>query len=260
MKLDPNRLRKKVLDMVYKSNSGHIGGSFSIAELISVLYSCYDIGGKNKLILSKGHAVPVIYAALNELGKISDEELETFRQIDSRLEGHPVKTKLPFLDVTTGSLGQGLSIAIGHALAKKLKEENDLTFCILGDGELQEGQVWEAFMAASNLDLMNLVCFVDLNKAQNDGELIFDCENLQYKIQEFGWNCWVIDGHDQEDILSEIEYYDDVRPLCLILDTVKARGVSFMEGNVGWHCSVPTKEEYEKAVKELEAKYEKSNS
>ena len=146
MRIDPNVLRKKVIDMVYDKKSGHIGVCFSMAELTSVLYEDYDIGGKDKLILSKGHAVPIIYAVLHELGKISDEELNLFREINSPLQGHPDKLRLPLVDATTGSLGQGLSIAIGHSHGKTLRGEDGTIFCVLGDGELQEGQVWEALM------------------------------------------------------------------------------------------------------------------
>ena len=235
-------------------------GSFSIAELIAVLYSNYDIGGNDKLILSKGHAVPIIYAALNELGKISDEELLTFREVNSRLQGHPDKIRLPLLDATTGSLGQGLSIAIGHALAKMLKKEEGAVFCILGDGECQEGQIWESLMYAPMNCLTNLICFIDWNKAQNDGELIEfynDCHELKNKIEGFGWHLKEIRGNNMKMIEKEISDHLNIRdcissPLCLILDTTKSKGVSFMEGNPDWHCKVPTKEEYELAVKELE--------
>jgi len=254
MKINPNLIRKKVLDMVYKSKSGHIGGSFSIAELIAVLYSNYDIGGKDKLILSKGHAVPAIYAALNIQGKISDQELETFREIDSRLQGHPDKVRLPFVDATTGSLGQGLSIAIGHALAKKLKNEDGKVFCILGDGEMQEGQIWEALMYAGRMDLGNLICFLDYNKAQNDGELIDFCyDTIADKIELFGWDCRIMYGHKAYNIEKELNMWgmDSGTPVFFVLETIKAKGVSFMEGNADWHCKCPNEQEYEKAIEEL---------
>lgn len=251
MKLDPNKLRKKVLKMIYEAKSGHIGGSFSIAELIAVLYSNYDIGGKDKLILSKGHAVPILYAALCETGKITENDLSSFRQINSKLEGHPVKTKLPFLDATTGSLGQGLSIAIGHALAKKIKNEDGFVFCIVGDGELQEGQCWEAIQYAAKMNLDNLICFLDHNNAQNDGHLLFDYENLDSILLESLWDCNKIDGHNM-DIISENIYQRNGHPSFLILHTIKSKGVSFMENNPSWHCKVPTEREYKKALKELD--------
>jgi len=241
MNLDPDKLRAKVLKMVYQKKSGHIGGAFSMAELTSVLYSNYDIGNSDKLILSKGHAVPIIYAALHELGKLSDEDLDLFREIDSPLQGHPDKVALPLMDATTGSLGQGLSIAIGHGIAKKMKKEKGLVFCVLGDGEVQEGQIWEALMYAAKIKLDNLVCFVDWNKSQNDGSLEdFSYENLQGKIRLFGWDCDIVDGHDMEEIQKSI--YCHSKPRCVILDTVKSKGVSFMENNPSWHCKVPTED------------------
>ena len=253
MKINPNILRKKVIDMVVAKQSGHIGGAFSMAELTAVLYEDYDIGGKDKLILSKGHAVPIIYAALHETGQITDEELDLFREIDSPLQGHPDKLRLPLMDATTGSLGQGLSIAIGHSLGKKLKNEDGTIFCVLGDGELQEGQVWEALMYYPKTDLHNLVCIIDWNKGQNDGyskdfSIMYD--NLEERISSFGWTTTVIDGHDMDAIRNSFETVEVDKPLCVILDTIKGKGVSFME-NPSWHCKVPTKEEYKIAMKEL---------
>ena len=256
MKINPNVLRKKVIDMVVAKQSGHIGGAFSMAELTSVLYEDYDIGGKDKLILSKGHAVPIIYAVLHELGKITDEELDLFREIDSPLQGHPDKLRLPLLDATTGSLGQGLSIAIGHSLGKNLKGEDGTVFCVLGDGELQEGQVWESLMYYPKTKLTNLVCIIDWNKGQNDGyseDVSIMYDNLEERVSSFGWDTRVIDGHDMESIrfaLSMNKYDSMGTPLCIILDTIKGKGVSFME-HPDWHCKVPTDEEYEIAMKEL---------
>lgn len=250
--INPNVLRRKVLDMVYQKKSGHIGGSFSMAELVSVLYNDYDIGGKDKLILSKGHAVPIIYAALHELGKITDRELELFREIDSPLQGHPDKLRLPAMDATTGSLGQGLSIAIGHALGKKLKQEPGKVFCILGDGEMQEGQVWEGLMFVPKVRLNNLICFVDWNKGQNDGpskDVMPMYDNLCEKISAFGWSCEVVNGHDANIISGKLAK-QIVSPRCIILDTVKGKGVSFME-TANWHSRVPTEEEYKAAIVEL---------
>ncbi|MAG27119.1 transketolase [Candidatus Pacearchaeota archaeon] len=256
MKINPNILRKKVIDMVVAKQSGHIGGAFSMAELTAVLYEDYDIGGKDKLILSKGHAVPIIYAVLHELGKITDKELDLFREIDSPLQGHPDKLRLPLMDATTGSLGQGLSIAIGHSLGKKLKNEDGTIFCVLGDGELQEGQVWEALMYYPKTNLNNMICIVDWNKGQNDGyskdfSIMYD--NLQERITSFGWDTRLVNGHDMRDIRDVIgQYYllQLEKPLCIILDTIKGKGVSFME-DPSWHCKVPTEEEYKIAMKEL---------
>ena len=253
MKINPNILRKKVIDMVRDKKSGHIGGAFSMAELTSVLYEDFDIGGEDKLILSKGHAVPIIYAVLHELGKISDKDLDLFREIDSPLQGHPDKLRLPEMDATTGSLGQGLSIAIGHSLGKKLRNELGTIFCVLGDGELQEGQVWEGLMYYPKTGMKNMICIVDWNKGQNDGyskdfSIMYD--NLQERISSFGWDTKMVDGHDMDSIRESFNDMDGDKPLCIILDTIKGKGVSFME-NPAWHCKVPTDEEYEIAMKEL---------
>ena len=253
MKINPNGLRKKVIDMVVAKQSGHIGGAFSMAELTSVLYEDYDIGGKDKLILSKGHAVPIIYAVLHELGQISDDDLNLFREIDSPLQGHPDKLRLPLMDATTGSLGQGLSIAIGHSLGKKLKNEDGTIFCVLGDGELQEGQVWEALMYYPKTKMNNMICIIDWNKGQNDGytkdfSIMYD--NLEERVSSFGWTTKVIDGHDMDSIINSFEIFEVNKPLCIILDTIKGKGVSFME-HPSWHCKVPTEKEYKLAMKEL---------
>ena len=250
----PNTLRRKVLDMVYEKKSGHIGGSFSIAEIVSVLYADYDIGGLDKLILSKGHAVPIIYAMLHELGHISDHELSLFREIDSPLQGHPDKLRLPQMDATTGSLGQGLSIAIGHALGKRMRNEDGKVFCILGDGEIQEGQVWEALMYPPKEMLENLICIIDWNKGQNDGwseNFIPMYKNLQARIKSFGWDVQTIDGHSIDAIRKGLSKMRSDYPQCLILDTMKGKGVSFME-DPSWHAKVPTEEQYQQAIKELE--------
>jgi transketolase len=252
MKVDPNKLRKHVLDMVYDKQSGHIGGSFSIAEVVAYLYSNYNLIDKNndKLILSKGHAVPILYAVLYELGLI--ETLDNFREINSPLQGHPDKERLPYMHATTGALGQGLSIAIGHALANKLKGTSFNTFCILGDGELQEGQIWEGFMLAPKYNLDNLVCFIDFNKSQNDGYVkdILDLGNLKAKIYSFGWNVHNIDGHDVNKIKIALDSSRHRSPTCIILNTTKGKGVSFME-KPEWHAKAPNKEEYYQSLKEL---------
>lgn len=256
MKIKPNNLRKHVLNMVYKKQSGHIGGSFSLAEVIAYLYENYNLtSGKDKLILSKGHAVPILYAVLYELGLL--KSLKDFREVDSCLQGHPDKQRLSYMHATTGALGQGLSIGIGHALAYKMQHSeniNNKVFCILGDGEIQEGQVWEAFMLAPKYKLDNLICFVDYNKAQNDGFVkdILDIGDLSCKIESFGWNVVTINGHDTESIENSLKNLkSNAKPFCIILDTVKGKGVSFME-TPDWHAKVPSEEEYTKALKELD--------
>tara|TARA_R110001583_G_scaffold72692_3_gene203185 strand:+ start:7264 stop:8040 length:777 start_codon:yes stop_codon:yes gene_type:complete len=253
MKINPNKLRKHVLDMVYEKQSGHIGGSFSMAEITAYLYNNYDLitPNKDKFILSKGHAVPILYAALYELGHI--DTLDNFREVNSPLQGHPDKERLNLMHATTGALGQGLSIAIGHALACKTKNLDNKIFCVLGDGEVQEGQIWEALMLAPKYKLDNLVCFIDYNKSQNDGYVkdILDMGDLGEKIKSFGWDTHVIDGHSLTDIDSVMSNLKDhKKPVCVILDTVKGKGVSFME-EPEWHAKAPNKEEYLQSLKEL---------
>ena len=257
MKINPNNLRKHVLDMVYQKQSGHIGGSFSLAEIVAYLYDNFELiePNKDKLILSKGHAVPILYAALHELGHI--ESLDSFREVNSPLQGHPDKDRLPLMHATTGALGQGLSTAIGHALACKAKKLENNIFCILGDGEIQEGQIWEAFMLAPEYKLDNLVCFIDYNKAQNDGWVsdiynsMADKKSLKNKIESFGWDVIIVNGHSQEDIHKAMMYDRSTdKPTCIILDTIKGQGVSFMV-DPEWHAKAPSDEEYNKALKEL---------
>jgi len=254
MNIEPNRIRKHVIDMVYNKQSGHIGGCFSIAELIACLYNNYDLinDKKDKLILSKGHAVPILYAALYELGHL--KTLDNFREVDSPLQGHPDRQRLKYMHATTGALGQGLSISIGHAISYKLQKKTNKVFCILGDGEVQEGQIWEAFMLAPKYNLNNLICFIDYNKAQNDGYVkdILDTGDLKQKIEAFGWKAIQIDGHNQVEIKDSIDLANNLAtPLCIILDTVKGKGVPFME-NPDWHAKAPNEEQYKKAIKELE--------
>jgi transketolase len=253
MQINPNKLRSTVLDMVYKKKSGHIGGSFSLAELVAVLFSDYDMTGKDKLILSKGHAVPIVYAAWHELGYITKEGIDSFREANSPLQGHPDRLRLPLMDATTGSLGQGLSIAIGHSIGKHLRKEDGIIFCVLGDGEIQEGQIWEALMYYPTLGLRNLVCIIDWNKMQSEGKvknIINIYDNLKEKICSFGWDCRKVFGHNMNLIRKELSNIG-IKPLCLILDTIKGNGVLSME-DLSWHSRVPTTEEYLRAHKELE--------
>jgi len=251
MKIDPDKLRKHVIDMVYAKQSGHIGGSFSICEIVAYLYSNYDLINKDKLILSKGHGVPVIYAALHELGYI--ENFDLFREIDSPLQGHPDKNRLEYIHATTGSLGQGLSIAIGHALAFKLQKSDAKVFCILGDGEMQEGQVWEALMLAPKYKLDNLICIIDFNKFQSEGPTV-NLEKLAEKIRAFNWITCEIDGNNLRSInkafyLNNKENYYK-RPYCIIAHTNKGHGISFLE-NTNCHSTVLSEEQYKSAIKEL---------
>ena len=250
--IQPNKLRRRVLDMLYDKQSGHIGGSFSLAEIIAYLYSNYDFVSPSgdKIILSKGHSVPILYAVLHEMGLLTDDDMKTFRECDSRLQGHPDKLRLPLMHATTGSLGQGISIAIGHALA--MKNSPNHVFCILGDGEMQEGQIWEALMFAPPRLLSNLTCFVDRNGGQGDGytKETLDLGDLKAKVQSFGWEVYEIDGHDLSTIEETVKKSSNTCKF-VILNTVKGKGVSFME-HPSWHSKNPTKDEYEKAIGELE--------
>jgi len=253
----PNQLRKIVLKMVYEKQSGHIGSCFSIAEIIAYLYNNFEIhSNKHQLILSKGHAVPIIYAALYLQNILSNDDLNSFREIDSKLQGHPYSPYLPeHIHATTGSLGQGLSISIGKAIAlKKLNLPYNI-FCILGDGEIQEGQIWEGFIFAPKEQLNNLIVFIDVNGHQSDGELIYgkDCylNKLPQILTLFGWSTIVIDGHDLHQIKNAIN--NNFRcPICIIANTIKGKGVSFMENQSSWHSKSPTKEEFELALQELD--------
>ena len=231
MKINPNILRKKVIDMVMAKKSGHIGGAFSMAELTSVLYEDFDIGGKDKLILSKGHAVPILYAALHELGKISDEELDLFREIDSPLQGHPDKERLPLMDATTGSLGQGLSIAIGHSIGKNLRNEDGTIFCILGDGELQEGQVWEALQTCVHHKIDNLWAIVDVNEQQVNGAMkdVMDIGDIANKIESFGAIVTEIDGHNFDELSEAKKINHKDKPLIILAKTSPYQGMKYLK-------------------------------
>jgi transketolase len=245
--------------MVYEKRSGHIGGSFSLAEIIAYLYSNFDLTSdekkSSKLILSKGHAVPILYAVLYELGLLSDEQISLFREINSPLQGHPDKNKLKYLHATTGSLGQGLSIAIGHALGLKKIFSPNPCFCIVGDGEIQEGQIWDAFMLAPKFKLNNLITFIDYNGSQNDGFVknTLDLEPIIKKILAFNWNVITISGHNlgEIDVAVKEALNNKEKPTCILMKTKKGKGVSFLEDPV-WHAKVPNEEEYLKALEELE--------
>lgn len=245
----PNQIRKIALKMIYEAKSGHIGGSFSIAELIAYLFNNYFFvpdKTKDVIILSKGHAVPILYAALNIIGVISDEELLTFRSIDSKLEGHPVKTKIPELFATTGSLGQGLSIAVGHALAKKKLNIDGKVFCIIGDGELQEGQIWETLLFLNENPLDNLYIIIDRNGSQNDGPTP-QYKNLDKILSSYNFEYKNIDGHNN---VEEISTMGNSLTKLILLNTIKGFGVSFMQTSE-WHGKIPSESEYERALNEL---------
>jgi len=262
--LRANAVRKHVIEMVYNAGSGHPGGSLSATDILVALYfniMKYDAENpkwedRDRFVLSKGHAAPALYAVLAEKGVFPVEELLTLRKIGSRLQGHPDMRKLPGIEASTGSLGQGLSIANGMALAGKLDRKLYTVYTMLGDGEIEEGQVWEAAMFASHNKLDNLIAFLDRNKLQIDGETekVMSIEPIADKWKAFGWEVREINGHDFNKIIEAVEWAKTVngRPVMIIAHTVKGKGVSFMEGAVHFHGKPPNDEEYEIAIKELE--------
>lgn len=259
-----NRLRAEVVEMTTEAGSGHPGGSLSAADMMSVLYfggfMRYDAADpwwedRDRFVLSKGHVAPILYATLAEAGFIPVDELTSLRKLGSRLQGHPVRGKVPGVEMSTGSLGQGLSMACGIALAGVMDGRGYRTFCLLGDGELQEGQNWEAAMFAGQYSLDRLVAIVDRNRLQitGDTEDAVGLDPLPEKWQAFGWNVIVIDGHDipmiQEALSRACE--PSGRPTVIIMNTIKGKGVSFMENNVSFHGKSATPEERDRALAEL---------
>ena len=256
--------RRNIIEMVYQAKSGHIGGSLSACDIMTVLFrKCmkHAINGKlsdeykdrDRFVLSKGHVSPIYYSVMAQLGFFDKEELQTFRKLGSRLQGHP-SLMCPGVEIATGSLGQGLSMACGIAMALKLDKNPANVFVMLGDGELQEGNTWEAFMQASHRKLDNLIAIIDRNGLQIDGstECVKALGNLADKVKAFGWNVIEIDGHNIEQIYNSIEKAKSMdAPVAIIANTVKGKGVSFMENNAGWHGTAPGKEDYEKAISEL---------
>ena len=257
--------RKNILKMVYNAQSGHIGGAMSSVELLTVLYhkcmhicpkwtKSQDFNNRDRFVLSKGHASSILYSVLAQLGYFPKEELLTFRLFGSRLQGHPVPI-CPGIDVATGSLGQGLSIACGMAIGLRLDKNPAKVFCLMGDGELQEGSVWEAFMLFTHAKLDNIIAIIDRNRLQIDGctENVKSLDNLADKIRAFNWDVIEIDGHDINAIYSAIERAKELnKPVAILANTVKGKGVSFMENNAGWHGKAPNKEDFERALAELE--------
>lgn len=255
-----NELRKDVINMIYSAKSGHPGGSLSCIEILTCLYHNImdltpDIKNqrKDKFILSKGHAAPAYYAALSSVGFIPHEDLIYLRKIDSYLEGHP-SNKINGVDVSSGSLGQGLSIANGMGLAKKVSNEEGYVYCLMGDGEIEEGQFYEALMTMNKFKLSNVILFIDKNNLQIDGKVddIKSHNDLRKKIESFGLYVQVIDGHSFEDIMDSVSNAKEANvPSCIIANTIKGKGVSFMEDQVSWHGKSLSAEEYNQALKEL---------
>lgn len=256
-------IRKEILIMLEKAKSGHTGGSLSMVEILVALYYYKaklnpkkpDWKERDKIILSKGHACPALYAVLADKGYFPKSELSGLRKLGSRLQGHP-QMGLPGVEISSGSLGQGLSISNGIAFADKIDGINSKVYCIMGDGETNEGQVWEAAMTGSHYKLDNVCGIIDYNKMQIDG-FCCDVKGLEpyaKKWQNFGWHTIELDGHNIEDLIKALDDLDKVKdkPQMIIAHTVKGKGISFIENQVKWHGTAPKKDELEKALKELD--------
>jgi Transketolase, N-terminal subunit len=257
-------LRKDIVKMICKSKSGHPGGSLSVIDILTALY--YDVMNidvanpkkedRDRFVLSKGHAAPALYAVLADKGYFDKGLLETLRQYGSILQGHPDMKKVSGVEISTGSLGQGLSVANGMALASRLQNIPYRVYVAMGDGELQEGQVWEAAMTSAQYKLDNLTAFVDYNNLQIDGNVsdIMDVASVEDKFKAFGWNVLTIDGHNFQEILDAVEKAKECKgkPTMIVANTVKGKGVDFMENVCGFHGVAPTEEETKRAIEQLE--------
>ncbi|HHV93545.1 MAG TPA: transketolase [Firmicutes bacterium] len=258
-------LRRRVIEMLGEAGSGHPGGSLSAADIITVLYwhemkidpKRPDWPERDRFVLSKGHAAPILYAALAEKGYFPLEDLMTLRKLGSHLQGHPDSNKTPGVEVPTGSLGQGLSIANGMALAAKMDGRSYRVYALLGDGEIEEGMIWEAAMTAAHYKLDNLVAIIDNNNLQIDGDVreVIGVNHIADRFRSFGWYAVEIDGHDIGQIIAALRLARGIKekPTVIVAHTVKGKGVSFMENQVGWHGTAPSKEQAEAALLELAA-------
>ena len=259
-----NKVRKNALTGIFNAASGHPGGSLSIADLLTLLYfEVMNVDPKNpknpqrdRFVLSKGHTAPALYSVLAERGFFPTEDIKTLRNIDSYLQGHPDMNKVPGVDMSTGSLGQGVSAAGGMALAAKLDNKDYRVYTVLGDGELEEGQVWEQAMFAAHYNLDNLTAFIDFNGLQIDGDItkVMNPTPIDKKFEAFGWHVIVTDAHDfdkLESAIAEAKATKD-KPTAIIMKSVKGKNVSFMENNPAWHGAAPNEEQYNQAISELD--------
>ncbi|MDO4563140.1 MAG: transketolase [Clostridia bacterium] len=258
--------RKHALEGIYNAQSGHPGGSLSICDILSVLYfEVMNIDPKDpknperdRFVLSKGHCAPALYGILSERGYFPTEDCAALRRTDSYIQGHPDMKGVPGVDMSTGSLGQGISAACGMALAAKKTDKDYRVYAILGDGELEEGQVWEAAMFAAHYKLDNLTAFIDNNGLQIDGNIdtVMSPNPIDEKFRAFGWNVIAIDAHDYDAVQNAVNAAKTVKgkPTMVLARSVKGKGVSFMENNPAWHGAAPKKEQYELAISELDAK------
>lgn len=259
-----NEIRKSIITQVHNAKSGHPGGSLSSADILTVLYfNQMNINEKepsspsrDRFVLSKGHCSPALYATLAERGYFNKEKLTEFRKVEGNLQGHPDMNKVPGVDMTTGSLGQGLSAANGMALSSKLNHEGYRVYCLVGDGEIEEGQIWEAAMTSYKYKLDNLCVIVDYNHLQIDGNIedVKGLDNIEGKFKAFGFNTIVVDGNNIEQLIDSFNTAKLVKgkPTAIIAKTVKGKGISFMENQAAWHGKAPNDEEYEMGMKELE--------
>lgn len=264
LKEKAKKIRRNIIEQVYNAKSGHPGGSLSSADILTVLYfNEMNINEKepqwdkrDRFVLSKGHAAPVLYATLAEKGFFEEKELLSLRKINSILQGHPDMNKVPGVDISTGSLGQGLSVANGMAISAKIDNLDYRVYCLLGDGEIEEGQIWEAAMTSSHYKLDNLCVIVDNNNLQIDGTIdkVMNSYPIDKKFESFGFNVINIDGNNIEEIIKAFEKAKKVKgkPTVIIAKTIKGKGISFMENQVGWHGKAPNEEQYKTAIKELE--------
>ena len=258
-----NDIRINIIKTVYNAKSGHPGGSLSCADILTVLYfNQMNINpqdpkadGRDRFVLSKGHCSPALYSTLAKRGYFDEDELITFRKIDSNLQGHPDMNKVPGVDMSTGSLGQGLSVANGMALASKMNSMGYRVYCLLGDGEIEEGQVWEAAMTASKYKLDNLCVIVDNNGLQIDGNIkdVKGLNKIEEKFESFGFKVIPVDGNDIEQLIDSFDVAKMTKgmPTAIIAKTVKGKGVSFMENAVEWHGKAPNEEQYNQAMSDL---------
>lgn len=264
LKIKAKTIRKNIISMLTEAKSGHPGGSLSAVEIVTYLYfkemnvnpDNPNQQDRDRFVLSKGHGAPVLYSTLAEKGYFSKEELLKLRKIGAMLQGHPDMKGIPGVDMSTGSLGQGLSVADGMALAGKLDSKDYRVFVLIGDGEMQEGQIWEAAMTGAHYGLDNVTAFIDNNGLQIDGENreVMNVEPIEEKWKAFGWHTIRIDGHDFEQIESAVLEAKNTKgkPTVIIAKTVKGKGISFMENEVGWHGTAPNQEQSQQALKELE--------
>ena len=263
LKVTANNIRKSIIEEIYSAASGHPGGSLSAADILTVLYF-YQMNidpkdpkneNRDRFVLSKGHASPVLYATLAERGYFSKDELKSFRKLGSMLQGHPDMKGVPGVDMSTGSLGQGLSAANGMALASKIDSKGYRVYALLGDGEIEEGQIWEAAMTSSHYKLDNLCVIVDNNNLQIDGSVdnVMNVYPIDEKFKSFGFEVFTVDGNNIDELIAVFEKAKTVKgkPTAIVAKTVKGKGVSFMENQVGWHGKAPKEEEYNQAMEEL---------